>query len=96
MNNRITRVDVRAMLARAIRAAQSVGLDTTNWTLQMGSKTNGVAYRLHVVDPDTGGHSATALMSSFLGMTALEAYDRLQAYAYAWEAASYVNGGLSR
>jgi hypothetical protein len=82
------------MFDRAVKAAQSVGLDTTGWAVQKGSKTNGIAYRLYSLDSDGGGHSNTPLMSDYLGATAKEAYNTLAAYAYAWEAVSYIRDYL--
>jgi hypothetical protein len=95
MSTRITVKDVRTQFTRATKAAQAVGLTTEHWAVDMGSKTNGRAYRLYALDPDTGSHSNTPLMSDFLGMTAKEAHSTLAAYAYAWEAVAYIRDNPS-
>lgn len=86
MAQRFTVKDVRAALVNAACAADAVGLDTSYWHLQEGSKINGNAYRIFRRDPDSGGLRDLGFTSGngYLGMTAREAYDALCHYQGAW------------
>jgi len=45
--------------------------------LQHGSKVNGRAYCLVLVDPEHGGHNCPPIGDDYLGRTAREAYEQL-------------------
>jgi hypothetical protein len=78
--SRVSMNDVRGMFLRAVRAANTLGMDTTGWTVSEGSKINGVSYKLDM-SPSIGiGYGA-----NFLGFTAREAHTALEHIARAWE-----------
>jgi hypothetical protein len=74
------------MFARAQRAAENIGIESSGWVLQEGSSTNGVAYRMFTRMSGTSGlRDIGGLSSGFLGMTAKDAFTALQFMAVAWE-----------
>lgn len=81
MAQRITTNDVRAMLDRVKAAGKVAGVDTDHWTLQVGSPTNGRAWRLQVRDPETGGLSnipgGGVGYAGYIGWSAREAHAHL-------------------
>lgn len=83
---RYTVKTVRGMFDRARIAAAVLGIDSTRWTLQEGSKENGVAFRLFDRLPgETGLRDIHGLSNGFLGMTARDATQSLNMLACAWE-----------
>ncbi len=86
MATRITRADLETALESAKSAASKLGIVSTNWHLQIGSKTYGNAYRLFNRNPESGGLYNVHGINDYLGMTASEAYGKLCAMTDAWYA----------
>jgi hypothetical protein len=83
---RVTRADVTTALERLARAVAATGGSATRWSVQEGSQTYGRAWRLFVRD-ERGALSSTGL-PDYLGWSAREARDTLDAYTSAlWFAA---------
>ena len=78
MAERITRADLDRALEGHRECLAKHGIKYHGAIhLEHGSKVNGRAYRIAVVDPDHGGHNRPPIGDDYLGMTAREAYDRL-------------------
>lgn len=76
--NRITRKDLNDAVAIYVNALESHGMLTHPVQLQIGSQTNGIAYRAMFIANESGGLTAAPGTSNgYLGMTAREAYDTL-------------------
>jgi hypothetical protein len=76
---RITRKDLDAATAAYVRALASAGILRHPTQLQIGSKVNGVAYRMMFIVEGGGLSEAPGTSNGYLGMTAREAYDALHA-----------------
>lgn len=79
------RVNIREVFANMCRAARWAGLDTNGLTLQEGSSTNGVAYRIYrITDEKTRRQEEWpyAPPGGFLGMTRGEATKTLDTMRY--------------
>ena len=79
---RITNKNIAPMFARTVRAAQSVGIDTTDWYVRNGSPTSGITYKLANFGYEGAVHD--------LGISAREAYTALYNLAVAWEGMSHL------
>jgi hypothetical protein len=74
------------MFARAQSAAKDLGIESSLWTLQEGSITTGIAYRMFTRNNgESGLRDIGGLSNGFLGMTAKDAFNALQFMAVAWE-----------
>jgi hypothetical protein len=93
MSARTTRADLDHAFAAMVRAAQAIGLDTTNLGLELGSVTYGRAWRLYRRDPAHGGQSRWYGLD-YLGSTAREAERALRAAAGAFVAVADHADGL--
>ena len=82
MSTRYTVKDVRATFERAKLAAESVGIDTSDWILLEAGGSR--PYRL--MGQEGTGHRDLGFTSGngFLGATAERAHHTLYAYASAW------------
>lgn len=78
-----TAADVRGMFVRVVRAAQALGMNTTDWRLEDGNRANGIAWTLVMPGRSLG----VGMGNNFLGHTRTEAYMALQYIARAWEIA---------
>lgn len=73
-----TMKDVEMAFERVRTAARSLGYnDVDNWTLLVGSKANGIAFRLMHREPTGGGVSGIITSDGYLGMTKTEADNAL-------------------
>lgn len=71
--------------ARAVRAANVIGIDSKNWSLHHGCTKYGRPWQVGGrADLDSG----TWYWPNVLGTTRESTYHVLNAYAYAWEAAA--------
>src|SRR5688500_11248325 len=84
MTTRYTVTDVRHAFGHAKRAAESVGIDTSDWLLAEGNATQGRPYRLQGRDGTGTRDLGFTSGNGFLGTTARQARDTLYAYASAW------------
>ncbi len=83
-----TRDDLRGAHYRFCRAAQFLLAEGETFTLDIGSKTYGRAWRLFVMKPGTSGHyNPPAGISDYLGWTKAEATSTLHALTSGLEAA---------
>ena len=87
----ITKLNLTCRFDSLCRVAESVGLvpeQGYEWNLQIGSKLNGIAYRIFWRNVKTGGLHSAGTMGDFLGMTRAEAYEamgqRLTALQAVW------------
>jgi len=92
MTARTTRADLDHAFAAMLRAAQSIGLDTADVGLDLGSVTYGRAWRVFR-RVEHGGHARFYALD-YLGGTAREAERSLRAAADAFHAVADHADGL--
>lgn len=87
----ITTVDVERMAARYIAACERLGLipEGARVSIDIGSKTNGIAFRVFTIIPPGSGHHHPPAGGDFLGFTKREAYERLADRSRTLEDAAY-------
>lgn len=75
-------------------AARWAGIPTDGLSFNTGSKRNGIAYRIYMVDTPGGGHSdwPYAPPGGYLGMTAGEAVKTLDIMRYALQGVALSKG----
>lgn len=66
--------DVRTAFTRMASAARWAGVDTTDLAMQEG-RSNGIAFRVYVLDRESGGHSTWPYgeIMGYIGSTRAEA-----------------------
>jgi hypothetical protein len=91
MSHTISKDDIIGMFRRYARAVIGTGILEPGERLEftIGSKTNGIGYRVHLIKSNSTGHSAPPFGRDYLGQTKGEAYDALAMMAATLEDASY-------
>ena len=83
-----TKRDTERAFSRMAQAAAAVGLDVAGWTLERGSRSNGIAWSLRT---GMGGSNDVVGLPPFgsIGHTAGDAERWLEAMASAFESVAY-------
>lgn len=86
MAERTTNLMLARMFERARAQAEVVGIDSSGWALEHGSRSSGITYKLS----GNGGSSSVVDLGGwdgqFLGWTKAEAYATLRTLWAAWDA----------
>ena len=85
---RYTQKELTSIANRIERAARELGMlkGDDRLILSFGSKVNGIAYRLNVIEEGETGHGYLGGINDFLGMTSGAAGTKLQTIAQTLEA----------
>jgi hypothetical protein len=77
-------VKVEKAFENLASAARWAGIDTNGLSFNTGNKTNGIAFRIYTVDPETKGHRDWPYSppGGYLGMTPAEAIKTLDTMRY--------------